>query len=191
MAEISEILGYISDKYKAEAEAIEKTAMAERELAMQDARAEAEAQAERIIAKANEKAAVILTEAQSSSGQIISNAVLAAKNRAIKDVIQKAKESILNLDASDYIALLDRLLERYHEDKEGEMLLCARDLEAVGKDLAEAAAKYKLTVSKETADISGGFILRYGKIEENCSIDAIFREKTEQLTDRISGVLFG
>ena len=80
MAEISEILGYISDKYKAEAEAIEKTAMAERELAMQDARAEAEAQAERIIAKANEKAAVILTEAQSSSGQIISNAVLAAKN---------------------------------------------------------------------------------------------------------------
>lgn len=48
----------------------------------------------------------------------------------------------------------------------------------------------KLTVSRETRDIDGGFVLSYGGIEENCSIEALFYAARERLQDRVQELLF-
>ena len=37
---------------------------------------------------------------------------------------------------------------------------------------------------------SRGFILIYGGIEENCSIDAMFAEKRDELLDQVRKILF-
>ena len=42
-----------------------------------------------------------------------------------------------------------------------------------------------LEISGETRNIDGGFILIYGGIEENCSIDAMFAEKRDELLDQV------
>ena len=47
-----------------------------------------------------------------------------------------------------------------------------------------------LSISDEKAPIIGGFILRYGNIEINSSLDAIFEENKEVLTDTVKGILW-
>ena len=47
-----------------------------------------------------------------------------------------------------------------------------------------------LEISGETRNIDGGFILIYGGIEENCSIDAMFAEKRDELLDQVRKILF-
>ena len=39
-------------------------------------------------------------------------------------------------------------------------------------------------------DIDGGFILKYGGIEQNLSVDAIFEEKKDQMQDLAGKILF-
>ena len=45
-------------------------------------------------------------------------------------------------------------------------------------------------IADKQADISGGFILKYGSIEYNLSLDAIIDEKKELLEDKINTILF-
>ncbi len=47
-----------------------------------------------------------------------------------------------------------------------------------------------LELDSEPADISDGFILKYGDIEENCTFDAIFDAKRDELRDLVNKNLF-
>ena len=38
--------------------------------------------------------------------------------------------------------------------------------------------------------MNGGFVLAYGGIEENCSIDALFEERADALSDAVRKILF-
>ena len=60
------------------------------------------------------------------------------------------------------------------------------------KDVKTAAkqAGGKLSISTESRKIGPGFILSYGGIEENCTIDALLEEKKDDLTDTVREILF-
>ena len=61
------------------------------------------------------------------------------------------------------------------------------------EDQLNAALKEKgavLTVSEDTRDIDGGFVLTYGGIEENCSFEALFDSAHEVLQDKVQEILF-
>ena len=47
-----------------------------------------------------------------------------------------------------------------------------------------------LTISEDTCEIDGGFILNYGDIEQNCSFDAMFLDKKDLLQDEVYKLLF-
>ena len=59
-------------------------------------------------------------------------------------------------------------------------------LEVSLKDIKNAS----LTISEEAAQIDGGFILKYGEIEENCSFEALFIDSKDELQDKINAFLF-
>jgi len=48
----------------------------------------------------------------------------------------------------------------------------------------------KLTVSKETRPIDGGFILLYEGIDQNCSITSLFETNIEAVQDKVQKLLF-
>ena len=58
--------------------------------------------------------------------------------------------------------------------------------------LKEAAEKngVRLTVSDKPAAIKNGFILNYGGVEENCTIDALFDQSRDDLLDKVKEILF-
>jgi len=47
-----------------------------------------------------------------------------------------------------------------------------------------------LTLSKDTADIEGGLILREGSVEVNCAFETQFRVLREEMAAEIAGILF-
>ena len=48
-----------------------------------------------------------------------------------------------------------------------------------------------LSLSRDAKEMSGGFILVYGGIEENCTIRALFDAERDELSDKVHGLLFG
>lgn len=83
-----------------------------------------------------------------------------------------------------------------------EILLNARDRKTYGQQLLDAVnagsfAKIGLTrqgavkLPNETADITGGLILRCGEVEINCSLRMMFDEVRRRTEGRVSGILFG
>ncbi len=190
MAQIEDITSYILDKFKAEAKMIEDEANEKYSSHIKSSESKAKAEFDAILENAHMEAKRKLEMADSSANQIQSKELLKIKNEAVKNVILKAKEKILKMDEKSYEAFLVSLLKRYNENKDGEIILSLADENKELKLLKKEAKALGLDISKEKANISGGFILKYGSIEQNCSVEAVFKEKNEELTDYINSKLF-
>ncbi len=122
--------------------------------------------------------------------------ILAAKQEIIGDVIKEAKKRIAGLQTREYFDLMLKLIEKHVQPEEGTVYFSAEDLaripEGFEQSLKEAASKAggKLCISEEAREMGPGFILSYGGIEENCTIDALFEEKKDDLTDTVREILF-
>ena len=122
--------------------------------------------------------------------------LLEAKQEIICDVISEAKRRIAGLPGRDYFDLMLKILEKHVQPETGVVYLSASDLARVpdgfeqGVKKAAADAGGKLSISDKSRDIGPGFILSYGGIEENCTLDALFEEKKDDLTDKVREILF-
>ncbi len=70
----------------------------------------------------------------------------------------------------------------------GQAMISSVGNKLIGKVPSEKLAKLRL--SDKTVGISGGFILRYGDIESNCSFDLLFAELRQKLEIEVSHALF-
>ncbi len=123
-------------------------------------------------------------------------ALLSQKQALLDEVLRAAQDALLALPEREYFDFLIRLAADSAEGGAGVMLLSAKDLSrlpdgfhlALNRALPEGAS---LDIAPKGAGIDGGFILRYGDIEHNCSVSALFDEKREHLLDAAREVLFG
>ncbi len=110
-------------------------------------------------------------------------AVLAARQELIGSVIADACERVKNLDEEKYFGILKIWLGNIFFLRDGEICFSQKDLERMPADFREeirSMAEKKggaLEISGEARNIDGGFILIYGGIEENCSIDAVCSQR--------------
>lgn len=176
---------------------ITEKAKAEAEETVQAAREAAEAEAALIIEKAQRSAEDHARKVDSSMGMQRKQAVLAAKQAVISDVLDEAYRMVMGLDDEKYFKLLEKLLEKHVAPGEGEICFSAKDLKRIPEGFTEkiksiASAKGgSLTVSDRPAEMDGGFLLIYGGIEENCTIRAVFDAGKEEMSDRVNRMLFG
>lgn len=118
------------------------------------------------------------------------------KSWLIGKVIADACDRVKNLDEGKYFEILKSMAEKYLLPREGEICFSKKDLERMPANFREeikGLAQKKggtLEISGEARNIDGGFILVYGGIEENCSIDAMFAEKRDELLDQVRKILF-
>ena len=162
--------------------------------------AEAQAECGRIDAQAAADAealrADILARGESGAQMQRKNRILTTKQDMIGEVISLAHEKLTGLDTIDYFVLLGKLAEKNVQPGDGIMYLSPSDLARVPnyfrRTLADIAQEKHgtLVLSNDTRNISGGFVLAYGGIEENCSFDALFEDRKERLQDVVRAELF-
>lgn len=135
----------------------------------------------------------ILSRGESAAELLKRKAALRAKQDIISQVLLDAKTTLLNLPEDNYFERILKMVERYALDEEGEIAMSEKDNARLPK-LFEAklklASKNKLKLSKQPVKIDGGFVLLYGGIEENCSFEALFSDRLEELQDEVQKLLF-
>ena len=162
----------------------------------------------------------LIRRAKSAAEMARRDVLLETRSGLVEEAYRQAEKEIRDLPADKYAALLTGMLKaalrRQLEDEQEsmrlygenitpaayEILLNARDRKTYGQQLLDAVnagsfAKIGLTrqdavkLPNETADITGGLILRCGEVEINCSLRMMFDEVRRRTEGRVSGILFG
>lgn len=181
--------------------------------------AEAKAQADSIIGEANQKAAEILekgqaeheewkrrfdetteqeclemiNQAKSAGRQDRRRALLLARGQVIDEIVAEAKAKIESLPDKEYFDLLFRLFEKNALPQDGVIRFSPADYKRIPDDFLERCRQVfpgnTLRLTGDMEDIHNGFVIEYGKILQNCSIDSIFESERQLLRDKVNEVL--
>lgn len=195
MTGLEKMINEIRSEAEASAAAIIETAKKEADEIIRNAKAKAAQQCGVISEQSAVDVSDHLARAKSAAALQKRKSILNAKQEIIRDVINKAQQSLYDLPDDQYFAAILKMAEKFALPQKGEILFCAKDLKRLPADFETSINKVlkenaKLTISKETRDIDGGFVLVYGGVEENCSFDALFDSVREVLQDKVHEVLF-
>ena len=146
--------------------------------------------------------------------------ILGTKVGLIGKVFQEAEAKLTALDDRDYcifaahllcdavserVETVEKLKSEYGDEEDYsldfEAVFNAHDKESRGSEIVKTAktflkkispelGKTQIRISEESANISGGLILRYGDIETNCSVEAVIAGARETLEPKVARVLF-
>ena len=132
--------------------------------------------------KRAEQAAKELYDGQVKLGELEANkALLAAKQACVAAVYYGVKRKILAAKDAEYLKILQNAIVRYCED--GDEVIAAKSDKRVTAEWVKkvsAAAKKKLTLSKEKGDFEGGVMLRNSRYDRDLTVDAIVEELKER-----------
>ncbi len=153
---------------------------------------------EKLMQAGNAECEDILSGSRRIAEMEAKKSVLSVKQEMISAAFDAAREEIVNMPRDKYTQFLARMAAEAAAGGMEEIVLNARDKAEVGKAVCKAANELlsakgtpgKLTVSEDTADISGGVIVRFGGIETNCSIDALIRQRRSGLSTEVAAALF-
>lgn len=153
---------------------------------------------ERLMEAGNAECEDILSGSRRIAEMEAKKSVLSVKQEMISAAFDAAREEIVNMPRDKYTQFLARMAAEAAASGMEEIVLNARDKAEVGKSVCKAANELlsakgtpgKLTVSEDTADISGGVIVRFGGIETNCSIDALIRQRRSGLSTEVAAAMF-
>lgn len=193
---LEKIVGHITAEAEQKANAILSEAKQKAEAIQADTKAKADAECDRIQKKANAEAANKIARGEASAQLRKKQILLTGKQELINETIGKAADYLAGLPDADYFDFLKKLYSRHVPGKDAKLYLNERDLGRVPKELLasfQEAAKAKgasLCIGETPVQIRGGFILDFGGIEENCSVDALIDDNMELLQDKVYQVLF-
>ena len=195
MAGLDTITKTILEEAGAEAQAILERARADAERVLAEAKSVTDGECEKIVEAGQQRAEDIRVRAEGDVAMERRRALLERKQRLLDDVVSAAREAVLNEPADSYFAFLIRLAQKSAEKGVGIMYLSKRDLsrlpegfhQALNRALPEGA---EIDIASVARPIDGGFILKYGDIEQNCSLAAIFDENRERILDAAREALF-
>ena len=190
MNDIKNITEKIISDAKAQVAANENIASAKAEESIEACRKKAEKMIADSEFAAKREADAAVERAENSQKMSRRNMLLKAKCEVLDEAFVKAKEQLCNADRQVYLDFLVKLFGRTMTACDGVLMLNEKDLQSVGNDFYTQAKKlfekehpdFALTLCDTAADIDGGFILKNGDIEYNCSVSSVlndFRAKRE------------
>lgn len=159
-------------------------------------------EAEKLEAEMIEKAT---REAETRKERVISGAELSARNKKLEakqaiitDVFNMSIESLCNLKEDDYKSFIKNTILSLNIDGDEKLILNDKVKNIVDNsflaEINEALVKNnklgKLTISNETANYKGGFILEKNGIEINNTFEALVTSLREELEFEVAKELF-
>lgn len=156
-----------------------------------EAEQEAQRRAKAIADKAAQKCAQSQAASKSRCDLAVRSALLRQRRSEIDKTVAMLLDYLTNLDDSAYFDALYRLAAQLR-GKSGVLSLNQKDLNRLPADFTDKvrAAGLEATVSGTPADITGGFILKNGDIEENMDFRALINARRDEIEDFINRELF-
>ena len=169
-------------------------------------------EAEKTLEQAREKADQIRKEAQETGKRILEEAEKKGKEEAkllksrrisvaeleVRKMRLGAKQQAIakafDLEKEEYVPFLVKALKETGID-EAELLMNERDRDAVGQKVLDVVndpeKPARLTLSKDTIQAKGGFVLRRGLVEINSTLETLIDGVKEEVTPEVVEALFG
>ena len=120
--------------------------------------------------------------------------LLAAKQDMVGKAFDKALEQLCNLPDEECVAILTKLAVAASASGKEQLIFSQKDRERVGKAVVlaanEALKDGNLTLSEQTRNMAGGFILSDGAIEVNCTFETLVRLQRGEMAGEVANVLF-
>ena len=151
-----------ADQARKECSEILSAAKAEADEILKRAESEGNSQKERLISRRRSVAQI--------DGRKV---ILEEKQKLIANCFEQAIERITSMGGDAYTAFLVRLLA----DK-------------LVKTASKRIANSSFTLSQETRDIRGGFLLKNGSVYVNCTVEALVDENRAELVGDVAARLF-
>ena len=126
--------------------------------------------------------------------------VLALKQEMVSAAFARAQEMLVDLPEEQYVAFLARKACEAAVTGQEQLFFSERDLRSgVGKKIAAEANSLlaargldgMLSVAGEPRAITGGFVLKQGDIEVNCSMELLAEQCRSELAAQVAEILFG
>lgn len=195
MAGVNDLTAQILKDAREKADGIIADAESKAKDTVDQAKKEALEVSEKAKAQAEKDASDYAARIRSQIGMQTRQKTLKTRQDIIEQVIDMAYKKLASMDDASYFAMITSLVAKNAHREAGEILFSKKDLERLPEGFGENLQKVipegaSLTVSTECAPIEDGFVLRYGGIEENCSLKALFAEKQEDLRDKVHQVLW-
>jgi len=195
---IEKITKRILDDAKKEVSAIEAEAAAECERIKSKYKALADAEYERLMAEGRQSAEKRFELLIGSAELEAKKQILSLKQELLGEAFALAEKKLAELPEDRYIEFLASLAAKASRNGQELLLLSPGDRERVGKAveteanrlLASQGRTAGLRLSDKTAPIRGGVILEDGRIEINCSIEALVLSCRNELAGEVAKILF-
>ncbi len=131
----------------------------------------------------------ILERAKSAAELESRKILLKTKQELIESTIKEAMEKLSTLPVDEYCDVLLKLVKKYEGGEKAVMALSKNDIDRMPKDFASKLPS-NISIGKDPADIQNGFLLILEGIDINCSFEALFNDKLEELQDKVASILF-
>lgn len=135
----------------------------------------------------------VLARNESENRRMRKEALLKARSGLLESVIAQAKERIETLPDAEYFALMQRLFERNAQRGDGRLYFAKSDYDRIPEGFIEklngSLSGGSVELAGSTDKIAHGFVIVYGKIEQNCSIDSIFESEHSRIVDAANACL--
>jgi len=188
MAGIDRIIETIARDGAAKCEEILAGAKEQAGAILADAMAKAAKENEAAIAEARRRAELSIATAGPRAAQNEKRVLLQMKNEVIGQAIASSLAKLRNLPTEEYFDVLARLAVEHAQPGPGKMLLSQKDLDRLPADFANKLGD--IAISPQPVNISDGFILVYGDIEQNCTFDALVSARLDDMKDALHACLF-
>lgn len=198
MSGLEKILEHIKGDADAEVNKILSQAKSEAELIIEEAKLEGKKKVLLMEEKANSDYEALIKKGESAAKLKEKRMILESKQEVIEEMIEASRDSLTKSPNNEYFEIILKMVGKYALNEEGQLLFSKSDLDRMPKDfikklnnVLEDKKGAVLTISDKTIPIDGGFIIKYGEVEVNCSFEALFLAARETLQDKVGALLFG
>lgn len=149
--------------------------------------------------KAKEDAALYKQRAHAAGEMEIKKNILKTRQDTIDEAFAIALERIAELPDDKYSRFLEEILLNAARDEEGELILNSKDKQRLGQQFIDRMnAKFRslgrnavLKLSADDLNSRGGFVIRYGDMEINCTLEVMLNMERPNLEAGVAAILFG
>lgn len=174
---------------------------------------DAKAQAQNIIAAAEKEAfqnvtlmteqakqeAVLIKERhQASESMNDRKSILTVRQECINEAFATALKSLSNMPIDKYEHFIQAIILDTAKNESGIIIFNERDktrlgegfIKSINEKLKAKGQSANISMANDTLNSLGGFILRYGDMEINCTLEVILSMKRPNLESKVAKILF-